>query len=63
MFKKFTPAVIAATVLATCVSTAFAQPTPKRHDNSTVPVTADRERQDRGKSEGVTGSVFREFGW
>ena len=47
-------------VVATSSSAAFAQPTPKRHDNSTV-LTKPSE-DTRGKME-MTGSVFHDLGW
>jgi hypothetical protein len=47
-------------VVAASSSAAFAQPTPKRHDNSTV-LTKPSE-DDRGNME-KTGSIFRDLGW
>jgi len=62
MSKKFTPFAVALTILSAVASAAFAQPNPKHHDNSTVPVSASEGCVDRGKAEEVS-SVFREFCW
>jgi hypothetical protein len=49
-------------VVVTSSSAAFAQPTPKRHDNSTVLTKPSEDSLARGKME-TTGSVFRDLGW
>jgi hypothetical protein len=58
MFKKLTLSAVLAAILATTTSAAFAAPTPKRHDNATVPTTGAEWWQNKGNAEEM-GSVYR----